>query len=74
MTVRQRAVEGKMLGHLGMTAEAQARLTAHNERQTDWHGRCGRCRVSFTGSLATLRGPCPNCGYGGEDASSLSPS
>ncbi len=66
MTGRRQAVEGKMLGHLGMTEEARVLLAAHNERQTDWHGWCQRCRTHLTGAIASLSRACPVCGHGGE--------
>ena len=68
MTTR-RAIEGRMLRELGMTADAAARLHAHNERQTDWHGSCQRCGIHFTGAIAEAGKPCPKCGYGGESGS-----
>ncbi len=60
--MRRRAVEGKMLHHLGMTEGAQVRLREHNSEQTDWHGWCRVCRTHFSGSITTLSGPCPTCG------------
>ena len=60
----RRAVEGKMLRHLGMSPDAAARLTTAQAGQTDWHGQCRVCRTTFTGSITALRGPCPKCGAG----------
>lgn len=63
----RRAVEGKMLRHLGMTPDARAALSTHNTQQTDWHGQCRVCRTTFTGTITALNAPCPKCGQGGED-------
>lgn len=65
MTARRQAVEGKMLRALGMSPDASARLTAHNERQLDWHGQCRVCNTTFTGSISALSAACPVCKAGG---------
>lgn len=38
-----------------MTPAAQKRLTAFNERQTDWYGFCRKCGQKLTGTLAEIR-------------------
>ncbi len=65
MTRDRRAIEGKMLRHLGMSPDARATLQSAQAREIDWHGQCARCHTTFTGSITALSAPCPKCGFAG---------